>query len=169
MGLSKLGCKIPARVIEVRPPRPGANPQDLISTDGRASQPIPAQERCAIFCIRPDWFCNSASSFLYARAFLGACHVAHMATLQYSLPGSSDVHTAKVDAPKSKTSCGILLGHGAGGDSNSGHLPKIAQAFSDANILCIRFNCKPPNLAKRVAHAKVKCTSTVQGERHACL
>ena len=84
-----------------------------------------------------------------------------MATLQYSLPGSSDVHTAKVDDPKSRAKCGILLGHGAGGDSNSGHLPKIAQAFSDAGILCIRFDCKPPNLARRVAHAKVYCTFTI--------
>lgn len=79
-----------------------------------------------------------------------------MPSLEYSLSGSTDVQTAVVDAPKTKATCGILLGHGAGGDSNSGHLPKIAQAFCDAGILCVRFNCKPPNLAKRVAHAEVR-------------
>ena len=81
--------------------------------------------------------------------------------LEYSLPGRTETHTATVDAPMSEASTGIILGHGAGGDSSSGHLPKIALAFSDAGILCIRFNCKPPNLAKRVAHAEA-CLMSAQ-------
>ena len=86
-----------------------------------------------------------------------------MPMLEYSLPGSTETYTATVDAPKSKASTGIILGHGAGGNSSSGHLPKIALAFSDAGILCIRFDCKPPNLAKRVAHAEA-CLMSAQGK-----
>ncbi len=75
--------------------------------------------------------------------------------LQYQLPDSTETYTARVDAPSTKAKCGVLLGHGAGGDSESGNLPRIAQAFCEAGILCVRFDCKPPILAKRVAHAEV--------------
>ena len=78
-----------------------------------------------------------------------------MTTFQYHLPGSSETYSARVDAPSSKAKCGVLLGHGAGGDSESGNLPRIAQALCEEGILCVRFDCKPPILAKRVAHAEV--------------
>ena len=78
-----------------------------------------------------------------------------MTTLQYCLPDNTETYNAKVDAPTIKAKCGVLLGHGAGGDSESGNLPRIAQALCEAGILCVRFDCKPPILAKRVAHAEV--------------
>lgn len=84
-----------------------------------------------------------------------------MAHLQYNLPDSKDAYFAKVSAPNSRATCGVLLGHGAGGDSESGHLPKIAQALSEAGLLCVRFDCKPPNLAKRVAHAEVNAIKSL--------
>ena len=78
-----------------------------------------------------------------------------MTSLQYQLPDSTETYSAKVDAPSTKAKCGVLLGHGAGGDSESGNLPRIAQALCEAGIVCVRFDCKPPILAKRVAHAEV--------------
>lgn len=58
---------------------------------------------------------------------------------------------------------GVLLGHGAGGDMNTGNLPALAQAFADAGYVVVRLTCKPPVLATRVKAAKVSNTATRAG------
>lgn len=49
---------------------------------------------------------------------------------------------------------GVILGHGASGTLDSGHLPQIAQAFADAGVWCLRYNSKS-GLKGRVACCEV--------------
>ena len=55
----------------------------------------------------------------------------------------------------SKSEIGIILAHGAGGDMHSGNLPQFAEAFADAGFACLRFTCKPTQLAYRVRACQV--------------
>ena len=50
---------------------------------------------------------------------------------------------------------GIILAHGAGGDMDSGNLPQFAEAFAGAGFPCLRFTCKPTQLAYRVRACQV--------------
>ncbi|KAL3139103.1 hypothetical protein ABBQ32_005896 [Trebouxia sp. C0010 RCD-2024] len=65
-----------------------------------------------------------------------------------------------VNSPAGKSSnIGIILAHGAGGDMHSGNLPKFAEAFAGAGFVCLRFTCKPTQLAYRVR----ACQAVIDG------
>lgn len=61
-----------------------------------------------------------------------------------------------VNSPAGKDSAiGIILAHGAGGDMHSGNLPQFAEAFAGAGFVCVRFTCKPTQLAYRIRACQV--------------
>lgn len=76
--------------------------------------------------------------------------------IAFSVPGVAEQMTAILNRGSKDCPYGIILSHGAGGDSRSGHLPQIAQAFSEAGFWCLRFDYKPPNLKNRVGRCKVR-------------
>jgi hypothetical protein len=59
------------------------------------------------------------------------------------------------DPESSEPSVAIILGPGAGGDMDSGHLPGTSRAFADAGLPCARYTVKPPNLPLRVKCVEV--------------
>lgn len=59
----------------------------------------------------------------------------------FTAAGKSD-EVARLAWGSPSTPYGIILGHGASGSLDSGHLPEIAQAFADAGIWCLRYNSK---------------------------
>ena len=72
------------------------------------------------------------------------------------VPGKDPVPVV-LDYPDTSTnaSMAVVLGHGAGGDMDSGNLPAFAKAVTEAGLPCLRYTVKPPNLALRVQHCKV--------------
>ncbi len=73
-----------------------------------------------------------------------------------SMPGTAVKMTAILNRGAEDSRFGIIISHGAGGDSRSGHLPQITEAFRGAGFWCMRFDYKPPNLKNRVARFEVK-------------
>ncbi|KAK9917504.1 hypothetical protein WJX75_005087 [Coccomyxa subellipsoidea] len=71
-------------------------------------------------------------------------------TITFSVPGVAEKMSATLNRGAKDSHFGIILAHGAGGNSRSGHLPQIVEAFTKAGFWCLRFDCKPPILKKRV-------------------
>ena len=75
--------------------------------------------------------------------------------ITFAIPGVAEQMTAFLNRGAKDYPFGIILAHGAGGDSRSGHLPQIVDGFTKAGFWCLRFDYKPPNLQKRVERFKV--------------
>lgn len=76
-------------------------------------------------------------------------------TITFSVPGMAEKMSATLNRGAKDSHFGIILAHGAGGNSRSGHLPQIVEAFTKAGFWCLRFDCKPPILKKRVERFEV--------------
>ncbi|BDA48730.1 Testis-expressed protein 30 [Coccomyxa sp. Obi] len=68
--------------------------------------------------------------------------------------GVAEQMTATLNRGAKDYAFGVILAHGAGGDSRSGHLRQVVDALSKAGFWCLRFDYKPPNLKKRVERFK---------------
>ncbi|GLC45368.1 hypothetical protein PLESTM_001725200 [Pleodorina starrii] len=64
--------------------------------------------------------------------------------VKLTLPGGSCSGCAPVVAV-------VVLTHGAGGDMDSGYLPRLASALAAAGVACVRFTCRTLHLPTRVA------------------
>lgn len=73
----------------------------------------------------------------------------------FSIPGSNQKKIAILNKGSADMADGMILSHGAGGNSKSGNLPQIAKSFSDAGFWCLRFDYAPPNLKGRVQCCEV--------------
>ncbi|NXV82549.1 TEX30 protein, partial [Atlantisia rogersi] len=51
--------------------------------------------------------------------------------------------------PEKKSTYGVILTHGAGGDMNFPHLVSLASYLASHGVLCLRFTCKGLNIAYR--------------------
>ncbi|NWH64620.1 TEX30 protein, partial [Geococcyx californianus] len=51
--------------------------------------------------------------------------------------------------PEKKSTYGVILTHGAGGDMNFPHLVSLAAYLASHGVLCLRFTCKGLNIAYR--------------------
>lgn len=74
--------------------------------------------------------------------------------ITFSYGSRKDEDVARLSWGSPTTSYGVILGHGASGNMDSGNLPSVAQAFADAGIWCLRYNSKS-NLKGRVACCEV--------------
>jgi predicted alpha/beta-hydrolase family hydrolase len=77
------------------------------------------------------------------------------AEIDFELPNDSQKRTAIINQGALDVPYGLILAHGAGGNSRSGNLPQIAEAFAKAGFWCLRFDYAPPNLKGRVKCCEV--------------
>ena len=75
--------------------------------------------------------------------------------MSFTLPGKTEAQTAILSWGAPSTPYGIILGHGASGSADSGHLPQIAHAFAEHGVWCLRYTTKS-NLKGRVACCEVQ-------------
>lgn len=75
--------------------------------------------------------------------------------LQVQFEKGKTLSCAVSSPPDTSSPIGIILAHGAGGDMHSGNLQQLAETFAGAGFPCLRFTCKPTQLAYRVRACQV--------------
>ncbi|XP_029892475.1 testis-expressed protein 30 isoform X1 [Aquila chrysaetos chrysaetos] len=71
------------------------------------------------------------------------------AEVKVKIPFGNKYLDAIFSVPKKKSTYGVILTHGAGGDMNFPHLVSLAAYLASHGVLCLRFTCKGLNIAYR--------------------
>ncbi|KAJ7422629.1 Testis-expressed sequence 30 protein [Pitangus sulphuratus] len=71
------------------------------------------------------------------------------AEVKVKIPFGNKYLDAIFSVPEKKSTYGVILTHGAGGDMNFPHLLSLAAYLASHGVLCLRFTCKGLNVAYR--------------------
>ncbi|XP_014799701.1 PREDICTED: testis-expressed sequence 30 protein isoform X2 [Calidris pugnax] len=71
------------------------------------------------------------------------------AEVKVKIPFGNKYLDAIFSVPEKKSTYGVILTHGAGGDMNFPHLVSLAAHLASHGVLCLRFTCKGLNIAYR--------------------
>ncbi|XP_061328794.1 testis-expressed protein 30 [Pezoporus flaviventris] len=71
------------------------------------------------------------------------------AEVKVKIPFGNKYLDAVFSVPEKKPTYGVILTHGAGGDTNFPHLVSLAACLASRGVLCLRFTCKGLNIAYR--------------------
>ncbi|NWS63685.1 TEX30 protein, partial [Chunga burmeisteri] len=69
--------------------------------------------------------------------------------VKVKIPFGNKYLDAIFSVPEKKSTYGVILTHGAGGDMNFPHLVSLAAYLASRGVLCLRFTCKGLNVAYR--------------------
>ncbi|NXK88826.1 TEX30 protein, partial [Formicarius rufipectus] len=69
--------------------------------------------------------------------------------VKVKIPFGNKYLDAIFSVPEKKSTYGVILTHGAGGDMNFPHLLSLATYLASHGVLCLRFTCKGLNVAYR--------------------
>ncbi|NXP55038.1 TEX30 protein, partial [Heliornis fulica] len=69
--------------------------------------------------------------------------------VKVTIPFGKKYIDAIYSIPEKKSTYGVILTHGAGGDMNFPHLVSLASYLASRGVLCLRFTCKGLNVAYR--------------------
>ncbi|NXH15345.1 TEX30 protein, partial [Bucco capensis] len=69
--------------------------------------------------------------------------------VKVKIPFGNKYLDAIISVPEKKSTYGVILTHGAGGDLNFPHLVSLAACLVCHGVLCLRFTCKGLNIAYR--------------------
>ncbi|KFQ31362.1 Testis-expressed sequence 30 protein, partial [Merops nubicus] len=69
--------------------------------------------------------------------------------VKVKIPFGNKYLDAVFSIPEKKSTYGVILTHGAGGDMNFPHLVSLAAYLAAHGVLCLRFTCKGLNIAHR--------------------
>ncbi|XP_051488089.1 testis-expressed protein 30 [Apus apus] len=69
--------------------------------------------------------------------------------VKVKIPFGNKYLDAIFSVPEKKSTYGVILTHGAGGDTNFPHLVSLAAYLASHGLLCLRFTCKGLNIAYR--------------------
>ncbi|NXP79922.1 TEX30 protein, partial [Ramphastos sulfuratus] len=69
--------------------------------------------------------------------------------VKVKIPFGNKYLDAIFSLPEEKSTYGVILTHGAGGDMNFPHLVSLAAYLASHGVLCLRFTCKGLNIAYR--------------------
>ncbi|XP_054245788.1 testis-expressed protein 30 [Indicator indicator] len=69
--------------------------------------------------------------------------------VKVKIPFGNKYLDAIFSLPEKKSTYGVILTHGAGGDMNFPHLVSLAAYLASHGVLCLRFTCKGLNIAYR--------------------
>ncbi|NWY50753.1 TEX30 protein, partial [Chionis minor] len=69
--------------------------------------------------------------------------------VKVKIPFGNKYLDAVFSVPEKKSTYGVILTHGAGGDMNFPHLVSLAAYLASHGILCLRFTCKGLNIVHR--------------------
>ncbi|XP_010180704.1 PREDICTED: testis-expressed sequence 30 protein isoform X1 [Mesitornis unicolor] len=71
------------------------------------------------------------------------------AEVKVKIPFGNKHLDAVFSVPEKKSTYGVILTHGAGGDMNFPHLVSLAAYLASHGVLCLRFTCKGLNISYR--------------------
>ncbi|NXI56426.1 TEX30 protein, partial [Chloroceryle aenea] len=69
--------------------------------------------------------------------------------VKVKIPFGNKYLDAVLSVPEKKSTYGVILTHGAGGDMNFPQLVSLAACLASHGVLCLRFTCKGLNIAYR--------------------
>ncbi|NXS94711.1 TEX30 protein, partial [Jacana jacana] len=69
--------------------------------------------------------------------------------VKVKIPFGNKYLDAIFSVPEKKSTHGVILTHGAGGDMNFPHLVSLAACLASHGVLCLRFTCKGLNITYR--------------------
>ncbi|KFO99973.1 Testis-expressed sequence 30 protein, partial [Calypte anna] len=69
--------------------------------------------------------------------------------VKVKIPFGNKYLDAIFSVPEKKSTYGVILTHGAGGDMNFPHLVSLAAYLASHGVLCLRFTCKGLNIVHR--------------------
>ncbi|XP_017926506.1 testis-expressed protein 30 isoform X2 [Manacus vitellinus] len=78
------------------------------------------------------------------------------AEVKVKIPFGNKYLDAIFSVPEKKSTYGVILTHGAGGDMNFPHLLSLATYLASRGVLCLRFTCKGRSMGSRAAASLIR-------------